>query len=65
MFYYCGNNFHVSNNRSLDDKIVFLHVLVLDQFHEHVHVLDLLSSIRVAVTASGNVNWQVEFDKKG
>ena len=67
MFHYCGNNLNVSNNRSLDDKIVFLYVLVLYQFHNHVHVLNLLSSIRAAVagTAAGTVDWQVEVDKTG
>ena len=58
MFYYCGNNFHVPNNRSLDDKIVFLHVLVLNNFHDHdhVHVLDLFSSIRAAVAGTDSSN---------
>ena len=67
MFHYCGNNFHVSNNRSWDDQNVFLHFLVLDKFHDHVHVLDLLSSIRAdaAGTAAGTVDWQVEVDKTG
>ena len=67
MFHYCGNNFHVSNNRSLDDQIVFLHVLVLNQFHDHVHILDLLSSIRAAVsgTNAGTVDCQVKVDKTG
>ena len=61
MFHYCGNNFHVSKNRSWDDQNVFLHVLVLvlDQFHDHVHVLNLLSSTRavVAGTYAGTVDW--------
>ena len=67
MFNYCGNNSHVSNNRSLDDQIVFIHVLVLNQFHNHFHFLDLLSSIRstVAGTDDGTVDWQVEVDKTG
>ena len=67
MFHYCGNNFHVSNNRSLDDQNVFLHVLVRDQFHDHLHVLDLLSSIRAAAAgaAVGIVDWPVEVDKTG
>ena len=69
MFHYCGTNFHVSNNRSLDDQNVFLHVLVLvlDQIHDHVHVLDLLSFIRAAAAgiAAGTVDWQVEVDKTG
>ena len=67
MFYYCGNNFHVSNNRSWDNQNVFLHVLVLDQLHDHVHVLNLLSSIRAAAsgTAAGNVDLKVKVDKTG
>ena len=46
---------------------VFLHVLVLDHFHYHVHVLNLLSSIRAAVagTAAVTVDWQVEVDSTG
>ena len=67
MFHYCGNNFHVSNNRSWDDQNVFLHVFVQDQFPNHVHFLDLLSSIRAAAdgTATGTVDWHVEADKMG
>ena len=67
MFHYCGKHFHVSNNRSWDYQKVFLHVLVLGQFHDHVHVFDLLSSIRAAAagTAAGTVDWQVEVDKTG
>ena len=58
---------HMSNNRSLYDQIFFLHVLVLNQFHNHVHFLDLLSSIRstVAGTDDGTVDWRVEVDKIG
>ena len=67
MVHYCGKTFHVSNNRSWDDQNDVLHVLVLDQFHDHVHVLNLLSSIRAAAdgTAAGTVDWKVEADKMG
>ena len=67
MFHYCDKNFNVSNNRSRYDQNVFLHVLVLDQIHDHVHVLDLLSFIRAAAAgiAAGTVDWQVEVDKTG
>ena len=67
MFHYCDNNFHVSNNMSWDDQNVVLHVLVLGQLHNHVHVLNLLSSIWAAAagTAVGTIDWQVEFDNTG
>ena len=67
MFHYCDNNFYVSNNRSWDDKNVVLHVLVLGQLHNHVHILELLSSIRAAAasTAVGTVDWHVEADNMG
>ena len=67
MFHYCDNNFYVSNNRSWDDKNVALHVLVLDQLHEHVHILKLLSSIQAdaAGTAVGTADCQVDADKMG
>ena len=67
MFHYCDNNFHVSNNRSWDDQNVVLCVLVLDQLHDHVHVLELLLSIQDASagTAAGTVDWQVKADKTG
>ena len=65
MFHYFDINFHVSNNRSRDDQNVVLHILVLGQLRDHVHVIEILSSIRddAAGTAAGTVDYQVEVDK--